>query len=449
MNETEKDKRKGELVHKELKLQAKTLGRAIVNLNEQTSLVFEKRRGIPASASSVFYVDRPDNPMEELKTYLLTSPGYDKILFSGHMGSGKSTELNRFSVLPEIQERFFVIKYSISEILNIIDIDYIDFLLSFAAYLYLKASDAGVSFTGGVLKNVEKWVNYFKKDIKGKQHIEVLDEETRSVSPAKRIYNFFNRVSMILLRELALRDKVRETIARNINGLVTVINMLVGAIDSKLGDQELLIIIDDLEKIPDITKAEKLFVDAGTYMTIPHCKIVYTVPIALFYSIKFKQLIGTFGNSYFLPNIKVTERGRTGVIDPSGCLREFLEKRIDLHRIDQKAVDLMIENSAGVPRELVRILRNSCVKAISRGFDSIEIDTVKAVITDLRNEYERGLEKRHMDVLRAVERGEEVEDQNTLMELFHSKVVLEYLNGDRWTAINPIVKPLLEQKPNG
>jgi hypothetical protein len=434
----EKKKDKNKPIKAAYSLQAKTLRDAIANLNEQTSLIFEKRRDIPASASSSFYVNRPDNPMEELKTYLLTSPGYDKILFSGHMGSGKSTELNRFSLLQEIRERFFVIKYSISEILNIIDIDYIDFLLSFAAYVYIKASDEGISFTGGVLKSLEKWINYFKPGIKG------LEEEERSKSAAKTIYNFFNRVSVILLRELALRDKVRDAIKRNINGLVTVINTLVTYVNSQLGDKELLIIIDDLEKIPDITKAEALFINAGTYMTIPRCKIIYTVPIALYYSIKFKQLTGTFGNSYFLPNIKVRDKKGTGALDPSGCMMEFLKKRIDITRIDKRAIDIMIENSAGVAREFVRILRNACVKAISRGFDTIETDIVNSVISDLRNEYERGLEKRHLDVLEAVDQGKPIEDHNTLMELFHSKVVLEYLNDERWTAINTIEKPLLK-----
>ena len=104
---TEQKKDKDKPAKAVYSLQAKTLRDAIVNLNEQTSLIFEKRKDIPVSASSAFYVNRPDNPMEELKTYLLTSPGYDKILFSGHMGSGKSTELNRYSLLPEIREKFF------------------------------------------------------------------------------------------------------------------------------------------------------------------------------------------------------------------------------------------------------------------------------------------------------------------------------------------------------
>jgi hypothetical protein len=143
----------------------------------------------------------------------------------------------------------------------------------------------------------------------------------------------------------------------------------------------------------------------------------------------------------------VKERKGAGAIDPSGCMRKFLEKRIDINRIDKNAVDLMIENSAGVPREFVRILRSSCVKAISRGFDTIELDTVNSVIVNMRNEYDRVLEKRHIDVLKAVSKNKPVQDHKTLMELFHARLVLEYLNGDRWKAINPIVKPFLEQKP--
>lgn len=419
-------------------LPAGTLEKAVANLDERMSLVFGKDIQTPVSASPSFYVDRPDNPMEELKTNLLTSPGYDKILFSGHMGCGKSTELNRFSELPQIRNHFFVIKYSISDILNIIDIDYIDFLLSFAAYLYIKASDAGVSFTSGTLKILEKWIKYFKDS-----YADWEDEEKAS-GTAKKIYSFFNRVSVILLRELALRDKVRETIRRNINGLVSVINTLITSIDVALEDKELLIIIDDLEKIPDIQKAEELFISAGTYMTTPQCKIIYTVPIALYYSIKFKQMTGTFGTSYFLPNIKVRDKRGTGKLDPSGCLREFLKKRIDLGRIQEDAADLIIENSAGVAREFVRILKNSCIKAMSKGKDVIDTEIVNAVLAELRNEYQRGLEKRHIEVLKSVRDDQPVDDHETLMELYHSKVILEYLNGDRWTDINPIVKQLIK-----
>jgi hypothetical protein len=422
-------------------MQAQNLKEALANLNEQSSLIFEKLKDIPASASSEFYVGRPDNPMGELETFIINSPSDDKILFTGHLGSGKSTELNRFAFLPEIQKHFFVIKYSISEALNIIDIDYIDFLLSFAATLFIKASEAQITFNNAILSVIEKWVSYFKGDV---TEFAELDQ---GKSKIERIVHFFTNISTILLRELALRDKVRETIGHNITQLVNVINALVAHVRSNLPDgKELLIIIDDLEKIPDVNRADRLFNEAGTYMTTPKCKIIYTVPIALYYSLRFQQLANIFGNHYFLPNIKIKERDNSGQIDPLGCMSEFLRKRMNESLIDPDAKEIAIENSAGVAREFVRILKNSCVKALTKNRETISRDIVADVIVDLRNEYSRGLEKRHIDVLRAIAKNEPVEDHETHMELFHSKVILEYRNGEKWTAINPIVQPLLTNR---
>lgn len=423
------------------KHQASTLEQALANLNEQSSLVFEPQADTPVSASADFYVNRPDNPLDELKTYLLHSPADDKILFSGHLGSGKSTELNRFAADREIKSRFLIIKYSISQVLNILDIDYIDFLLSFAACLYTLSSESGIEFDTSTLNLIGKWIKFFKGDDK---NLENLDS---GESKKEKIYNFFKGITSILIRELTLRESVRSAIKRNINQLVNVINNLVTHINTSLpGDKALLIIIDDLEKIPDVTRADQLFIQAGTYMATPKCKIIYTVPIALYYSLRFQQLANVFGSSFLLPNIKVREKGNGGPIDPSGCMKEFLKRRMQEGLIDADALERAIENSGGVAREFVRILKMACNKALTQNRQRISSDIVSAVVMDLRSEYARGMEKRHFQVLEAVAKGEPIEDQETLMELFHSRVVLEYRNGENWTAINPIVRPLLKTK---
>jgi hypothetical protein len=416
-----------------------TLIDAINNLDEKSTLIFEKAKDIPKSSSKDFYIDRPNNPLQGLITTLIHTQSYDKILFSGHMGCGKSTELNRLVSEKKIQDNFFLIKYSISEVLNIIDIDYIDFLLSFTATLYMKANDEGIVFGKEISKSIEKWIEYFKNSNKD---FEKIGEELPSKT---RIYAFFKNITSILLRELTMRDAVRDAIKRNITSLANIINSLVNEIQSKLDNKKLLIVIDDLEKIPDINKAENLFVQAGTYMTVPKCKIIYTVPIALFYSIKFKQLSDVFSEPFILPNIKVYDSNDRTKLDPTGCLEKFLEKRIDLALIDKDAKDNIIQFSGGIPRELVRILKDCCIKAITKERDSISIDIVNDVISNLRNSYDRGLQKRHYDLLNLINNGEKPDDESTLMELFHSKVVLEYQNGTRWTAINPIVEQLLNK----
>lgn len=247
-----------------------------------------------------------------------------------------------------------------------------------------------------------------------------------------------------MLRELTLRDNIRSAVKRNVTSLVDLINNIVTHIRANLPEgKELLVIIDDLEKIPDVKKADDLFIQAGSYMTTPKCKIIFTVPIALYYSLKFQQLSDTFGKTYPLPNIKVYAKGNPENIDPSGCMHEFFKKRINERLFEKSAIDTAIFNSGGVAREFVRILKNSCTKALAQSRDTVTKDIVDAVIINLRNEFSRGLEKRHMDVLKAYLNNLDTDDDRTKMELFHAKVLLEYLNGSKWVEINPIVKPLI------
>ena len=77
-----------------------------------------------------WYVDRTDSPHEEMKVLLLSDPKPLKMLFSGHIGSGKSSALNCLAADLEIQERFFVVQFSVERDLNIIDLGYTDLLLA-------------------------------------------------------------------------------------------------------------------------------------------------------------------------------------------------------------------------------------------------------------------------------------------------------------------------------
>lgn len=93
-------------------MKAHSLETALDNFNELQPVIFnpEELKDAPPSANPEFYVARPDNPLDELKVHLINSHTYEKILLTGHLGSGKSTELNRVSADENIKNRFFVIK---------------------------------------------------------------------------------------------------------------------------------------------------------------------------------------------------------------------------------------------------------------------------------------------------------------------------------------------------
>ncbi|MEW5767549.1 MAG: hypothetical protein AB1797_07965 [bacterium] len=71
---------------------------------KQAMQVFDPNKPLE---SDEYYVLREHNPLKKMEVYLLNNPGFQKILFSGHRGSGKSTELNRLFVSEAITSNFF------------------------------------------------------------------------------------------------------------------------------------------------------------------------------------------------------------------------------------------------------------------------------------------------------------------------------------------------------
>ncbi len=66
-----------------------------------------------------FYVERRNNPLGKMRTALMRdNPRPPKFLFSGHRGSGKSTELNRLMADARIHGKYFIVHYSIRDVFD-------------------------------------------------------------------------------------------------------------------------------------------------------------------------------------------------------------------------------------------------------------------------------------------------------------------------------------------
>src|SRR5439155_11096305 len=104
-----------------------------------------------------WYVERPDNPNETIKVLLLNDPTALKILFSGHIGSGKSSALNCLAIDADIKKKFFIVKFSVQRDLNIFDLTYSDLLLAIGKRLFDAADEAGLPLEDKLLNDLEKW----------------------------------------------------------------------------------------------------------------------------------------------------------------------------------------------------------------------------------------------------------------------------------------------------
>ncbi len=69
-----------------------------------------------------YFVERPESPIEELRILLENTAQPVRILFTGHRGSGKSTELAKLSSL--LQDQLFIVRYSVKNTLDLSVLEY-------------------------------------------------------------------------------------------------------------------------------------------------------------------------------------------------------------------------------------------------------------------------------------------------------------------------------------
>lgn len=412
---------------------ARTLAEAMNTLAPDQILEFSGMAGVGRDPS--FYSDREGNPFGRMKLEFLTAQAREKILFTGHRGCGKSTELNRLTADPELQNRFLVVKYSVFEVLDPNDVKFIDLLFSIAAQTYARALDEGLPLAPSLFERLTRW----------RQTIQItkIDKEEAEVEVKGKLKAFFLEALGRLQRGVESKKEVREVLEPRLTDLMEVTNVILDEVRLALDGKDILVIIDDIEKAP-VSIGRNLFVENASVLTQPRCKIIYTLPIALYCSHEFPGTIASIGTSYILPNFHVlTRQGRK---DPQTIRRlsEMVAKRLDPALIDPIHLEKAIVNSGGVTRDLLRVLRGACTIALTRRSHRILGPDVDQSLAEVRNQYNRFLIDEHFAVLAKVADRKTAGSSQIELDLIHALAILEYLNQEQWVDVHPMVKPLID-----
>ncbi|WP_416209795.1 ATP-binding protein [Nostoc sp. LEGE 06077] len=103
-----------------------------------------------------FRVNYGDEVIEELEQLVEDSPNGDgKIIFTGHRGCGKSTLLAEFS--RRTQNRYFVVLFSISDTIEMSDVNHINILFAIAVNLMYEAEARRVEIPKSAKKDFIFW----------------------------------------------------------------------------------------------------------------------------------------------------------------------------------------------------------------------------------------------------------------------------------------------------
>ncbi len=399
--------------------------------------------------TSGFYVEREDRPLARLRTRLLSGTEANKYLLAGHRGSGKSTELNRLAADPEIVARYEVLKFSVKDVLDLNALTHIDLLFSCVARTYDQlVTRAGMEVGGRALDRLDRWRREITERIGSREQAASATVDTGA--KVGLLSAFFAGFTARLRAERKTREVTREVVEPRLSEFLDTLDGFFRDVEDALakGQRRLLLVLEDLDKIPDIGKALALFSDTGFYLTRPPCRIVYTVPIAIHYSKAFQNVAGTFGPSVFLPNIRLRERQAPHARNEAGVrtMRQFVRLRMDGGLVEEDALGEAVAHSGGVFQQLQRLMEDACVTAITRGAPVVTRPDVREAAAALRNQLERSLTDEDHEILAAVDRRKQASSDDATLALLHGLHLVEYRNLERWCDVNPLLEQTLRER---
>lgn len=406
----------------------------------------------------LFYVNRTNSELRallgELTAGVKSKPASNtKFLFVGHTGCGKSTELSKLVNIIEtgsdgkrryavLQKKLLPIQYSISEVVGLYNIEFVDLALSIILGIYKKMERLGQNMDDTPARRVYDWLY---------QGESAFGDEVEANGNNLELGSLIRLIDVRLKSEGAVRDEIRARIRRYIPELIGLINQTIDNV-AAVTQKSLLLIIDDLDKIQPLDAALNVFREHVKSLTSFNCFVIYTAPISLLYDTHSKH-VGQFLETHYMPMFKV--RFKDGTPEPPTSpdvttLREIVFRRVHPDLFEDGVVETAIEMTGGILRELIRIIRGCCVYCHEYEIGKISRQIIHMQKGKLKSEYYRMLEHGDYRQLKQVSRTKSRADVD--MRHLESLCVLYYPNGKGWFDVHPVVSELLtewEETENG
>ncbi|MDF5722978.1 MAG: AAA family ATPase [Rhizonema sp. PD37] len=404
------------------------------------------------SSDKQYYIDFSDvrgcKIVEELqRTIVRISPDEPTCqLFTGHIGCGKSTELQRLKAELEVAG-FHVVYFESSQDLDMADIDVSDILLSVARQVSVSLEAIGIKIKPGYFANLFKEIGDFLQT-----PIELSTQAELSLGIAK--------ITAKTKDSPQLRTQVRQYLEPRTNSILQAINeeVLDKAVEQlKLRGQEgLVVIIDNLDRVDmrplasGRSQPEYLFIDRGEQLRRLKCHVVYTIPLALIFSSECETLKNRLGGGIapkVLPMVLVRQRDGSDYEPGMALLRQLVLARafpevpwsarfgLITEIFDQpETLDRLCRVSGGHIRNLLGLLY-SCLQRQDPPFSR---ESLEAVVQDYRDDLLLAIEEEEWQLLYEVVIQQSVKGESEYQRLLRSMFVFEYRDPlGRWFGISP------------
>lgn len=367
-------------------------------------------------------------------------------LLAGHRGSGKSTELQRLQgKLESGQEKFFTVFCEILEDIEPNDVDFPDVLIAIIRQMAEQFHKR---------LEIRLKPGYFKQRWEEIKNLLGSDVDFTTVELGVGLAKF----SAAIKSSPNTRLEIRKNLEPRTNSWIDAANDVISDAALNLSKKNyagLAIIVDGLDKMtlrphPKVgcSTAEYLFAERHAQLTAFNCHLIYTMPIALAYSCRERDIANLYGCAAppVVPMTMIFDD--TGRKNKAGFdkFRDIIRRRLkkagakDNDVFDNNSTrDKIIEYSGGQPRELITLIRDSIIEAEL----PITLSAIEKVARKARHAYARQLRQEHWAIIEQVRRDHALRrnEENDLlyMELLDNRAILQYENGGEWYGLNPLL----------
>ena len=399
-----------------------------------------------------FRVEYGDDVIAELKQVIEDcSPQNNKIIFAGHRGCGKSTLLAELT--RHINHQYFIVFFSISDLIEMSDVNHINILFAIALQMMEKAEEQNVKIKTSTKDALYKWFATKTRT------------ETENVSAEiAGGFNLWGFLKNQLKINASVRHDIKIEFERKISDLTGRVDEIASIIEAAI-NREILVIIDDLDKL-DLGTVNDIFRNNIKSLFQPNIRIVFTVPVAVLREIPIRRTLETETNNQIcqmsvaklFKKDEIRQPQATPIDETISVLQKVLERRVPTKLIELGITRQIVLSSGGVLREIIRITQKCCSKCLleirkNPQNQDVKIDAkiVESAITDLRNDFATPLGKSQYDILTEIYKeftpqfANEAEEQKFL-DLLDGLYILEYRNADLWYDVHPIVADLLKRR---
>ncbi|KQV94894.1 hypothetical protein ASC91_26865 [Pelomonas sp. Root1237] len=368
------------------------------------------------------------------------APNDKHVLFFGHIGSGKTTELRRYARQLNNSKRYYVVEVDVLAKLDRNNLQYTEALMAMAEALLEKMSADGFSLSEDELRPVRDW---FASSVQINTSSRELSAEVKAGLQAgggiPGLAKLFAGFTAAFKTGASQKNEWRQEIRNRFTTLATAFSNLIRSAEAKLNAlgraERVLFIIDGTDKMRGDDTIQFFVQDAEQLLAIQTLAL-YTAPLHLKYD---GRLGGKLDAELVLPMMKLYERDRSRCEAGWSALTSLLLLRADRSLFAADAdIEELVRHCGGHPRELLRLLRLCCEMAA----DKIDASVVARAIAQLAADYRYFLKPADYALLAEVDSTPQQGGNDELAQaLLHRLALMQYNDGS-WRYSHPVVRTL-------